>query len=182
MFWNKTFMQYFEQTHEHLLTKIQQTCSKNEIKNKCPFQWLFLSSIYIYVCILNLKKSFLNYVNIHRTKARTSIQKSDLSDEMLLYGCTTWTLTKRIKKKLDENYTRMLRVILSKNPTKHQLYSHLHPISKVIEVRRTRRTHKRRSSKDPYISMQHPTKHQLYGHLHPISKAIQVKLTRRTHE
>ena len=27
---------------------------------------------------------------------------------MLLYGCTTWTLTKRMEKKLDGNYTRML--------------------------------------------------------------------------
>ena len=27
---------------------------------------------------------------------------------ILLYGCTTWTLNKRIKKKLDGNYTRML--------------------------------------------------------------------------
>ena len=46
--------------------------------------------------------------------------KSDLTDEMkrgffqaavaliLLYGCTTWTLTKRLEKKLDGNYTRML--------------------------------------------------------------------------
>ena len=48
------------------------------------------------------------------------IWKSDLTDKMkrsffqaaivsiLLYGCTTWTLTKRLKKKLDGNYTRML--------------------------------------------------------------------------
>ena len=28
---------------------------------------------------------------------------------VLLYGCTTWTLTKRLEKKLDANYTRMLR-------------------------------------------------------------------------
>ena len=28
---------------------------------------------------------------------------------ILLYGCTTWTLTKRLEKKLDGNYTRMLR-------------------------------------------------------------------------
>ena len=28
---------------------------------------------------------------------------------ILLYGCTTWTLTKRLEKKLDSNYTRMLR-------------------------------------------------------------------------
>ena len=30
-----------------------------------------------------------------------------------LYGCTTWTLTKRLEKKLDGNYTRMLRAILN---------------------------------------------------------------------
>ena len=27
---------------------------------------------------------------------------------ILLYGCTTWTLTKWLEKKLDGNYTRML--------------------------------------------------------------------------
>ena len=32
---------------------------------------------------------------------------------ILLYGCTTWTLTKRMEKKLDGNYTRMLRAILN---------------------------------------------------------------------
>ena len=49
------------------------------------------------------------------------IWKSVLTDKMkrnffqaavvsiLLYGCTTWTLTKRLDKKLDSNYTRMLR-------------------------------------------------------------------------
>ena len=55
------------------------------------------------------------------------IWKSDLTDKMkrsffqaavasiLLYGCTTWTLTKRLEKKLDGNYTRMLRAILNKS-------------------------------------------------------------------
>ena len=61
---------------------------------------------------------------------------------ILLYGCTTWTLTKRLKKKLDGIYTRMLRAILNKSwrqhPTRHQLYSHLSPITKTIQVRRTR--------------------------------------------
>ena len=54
------------------------------------------------------------------------IWKSDLSDKMkrsffhaevvsiLLYGYTTWTLTKRLEKKLDGNYTRMLWAILNK--------------------------------------------------------------------
>ena len=62
----------------------------------------------------------------------------------LWYGCTTWTLTKRIEKKLDGNYTRMLRAILNKSwkqhPTKQQQYGHLPPISKIIQIRRTRLT------------------------------------------
>ena len=94
------------------------------------------------------------------TKAWTAINrlsiiwKSHLTDKMkrsffqaavtsiLLYGCTTWMLTKRLEKKLDGNYTRMLRAILNKSwqqhPTRHQLYGHLPPISKTIQVRRTR--------------------------------------------
>ena len=61
---------------------------------------------------------------------------------ILLYGCTTWTLTKRMEKKLHGNYTRMLRAILYKSwrqhPTKQQLYGHLPAIMKTIKVRRTR--------------------------------------------
>ena len=53
----------------------------------------------------------------------------------------SWTLTKRLEKKLDGNYTRMLRAILNKSwrqqPTRHQLYGHLPPITKTIQVRRT---------------------------------------------
>ena len=55
------------------------------------------------------------------------IWKSDLTDKMkcsffqaavvsiLLYGCSTWTLTKHMEKKLDGNCTRMLRTILNKS-------------------------------------------------------------------
>ena len=39
---------------------------------------------------------------------------------ILLYGCTTWTLTKRLEKKVDGNYTRMLRAILNKSWRQHQ--------------------------------------------------------------
>ena len=82
------------------------------------------------------------------------IWKSDLTDKIkhrffqaavvsiLLYGCTTWTLTKCVKKKLDSNYTRMLGAILNKSwrqyPTKQQLYGLLSPITKTILVRWTR--------------------------------------------
>ena len=61
---------------------------------------------------------------------------------ILLYGCTIWTLTKRMEKKLNGNYSRMLRAILNKSwrqhPTKHQLYCHPPPITKTIQARRTR--------------------------------------------
>ena len=100
-------------------------------------------------------------IDTRLTKAWTAIDrlsiiwKSDLTDKMkrsffqpvvvsiLLYGCTTWTLTKRLKKKkLDGNYARMLRAILNKSrrqhPTRHQLYGHLTSITKTIKVRRTR--------------------------------------------
>ena len=71
-------------------------------------------------------------------------------------GCTTWTLTKRLKKKLDGNYTRMLRAMLNKScrqhPTRHQLYGHLPPIMKTIQVRRTRHAGHCWRSKDELIS------------------------------
>ena len=108
-------------------------------------------------------------INTRLTKTWTAIDKLsiiwklDLTDKMkrsffqsaivsiLLYGCTIWTLTKRLEKKLDGNYTRMLRAILNKSwrqhPTKHQLYGHLLPITKTIQVRRTRHGgHSRRST------------------------------------
>ena len=96
------------------------------------------------------------------------IWKSDLTDKMkrsffqaavvsiLLYGCTTWTLTKRLEKKLDGNYTRMLRAILNKSwqqhPTKYQLYGHLPPITKSIQARRTRHAGHCWRSRDELVS------------------------------
>ncbi len=65
------------------------------------------------------------------------IWKSDLTDKMKR---STWTQTKRLEKKVDGNYTRMLRAILNKflrqHPTQHQLYDHLPPITKTLQVRR----------------------------------------------
>ena len=61
---------------------------------------------------------------------------------ILLYGCTSCTLTKHMEKTLEGNYRRMLRAILNKSwrqhPTKQQLYSYLPPITKTINIRRTR--------------------------------------------
>ena len=38
---------------------------------------------------------------------------------ILLYRCTTWTLTKRLEKRLDGNNIRMLRAILNKTRRQH---------------------------------------------------------------
>ena len=96
------------------------------------------------------------------------IWKSDLTDKMnrsffqaaivsiLLYRRTTWTLTKRLEKNLDSNYTRMLRAILNRSrkqhPTKQQLYDHLPPITKTIQIRRTRHAGHCWRSGDEFIS------------------------------
>ena len=84
----------------------------------------------------------------------TQIWKSNLPDHMkrdffqatvasvLMYGCTTWTLTKNMEKRLDGNYTRMLRAVLNiswkQHPTKQLLYGPLPPISQTIKERRAR--------------------------------------------
>ena len=113
-------------------------------------------------------------IDTRLTKAWTAIDrlliiwKSDLTDKMkrsffqavvvsiLLYGCTTWTLTKRLERKLDGNYTRMLRAVLNKSwrqhPTRLQVYGHLPPITKTIQVRRTRHAGHCWRSKDELIS------------------------------
>ena len=114
------------------------------------------------------------HIDTWLTKAWTAINrlsiiwKSDLTNKMkrsffqaavvsiLLYGCTTWTLTKRMETKLDGNYTRMLRTILNKSwqqhPTKHQLYGRLPLITKTIQVRRTIHAGHCWRSKDELIS------------------------------
>ena len=99
-------------------------------------------------------------INTRRAWAWTAIDrllvmwKSDLTDKIkpsfyqaavmsiLLYGCTTWTLTKCMEQKFDDNYARMLQAILNKSwrqhPTKQQLYGHLPPLMKTIQVRQIR--------------------------------------------
>ena len=113
-------------------------------------------------------------IDTRLTKAWTAINrlsiiwKSNLTDKMkrsffqaavvsiLLYGCTTWTLTKRLEKKLDGNYTRTLRAILNtswqQQPTRHQLYCYLPPITKTIQARRTRHARHSWRSKDELVN------------------------------
>ena len=112
-------------------------------------------------------------INMQLAKAWTAINrllviwKSDLTDKIkhsffqavvmliLLYGCTTWTLIKHMEKKLDSNYTRMLRAILNKswrqNPAKQLLYGHLPLIMETIQVRQTRHVRQCWRSNDELI-------------------------------
>ena len=123
---------------------------------------------------MSQKVNFVDFCFIGLTKVWTAtdrlsiIWKSDLTDEMkrsffqaavvsiLLYGCTTWTLTKELEKKLDGNNTRMLRAILNKSwrqhPTRRQLYGHLPPITKTIQIRRARYVGHCWRSKDEPVS------------------------------
>ena len=65
---------------------------------------------------------------------------------VLLYGCTTWTLTRHSKKKLDGSNMWTLHTVLTKpweqHPAKQLLYNHLPPISQTIQVRYTGQIHK----------------------------------------
>ena len=123
-------------------------------------------------------------IDTRLTKAWTAIDKlsiiwkSNLTDKrkrsffhaavvsILLYACTTWTQTKRLEKKLDDNYTRMLRAMLNRSwwqhPTRHQIYGHLPPITKTIQARRTRHAGHCWRSKDELISEVLPWIHE-YG-------------------
>ena len=109
-------------------------------------------------------------IDTRLTKAGTAINrlsviwKADLIDKMKhsffqavivsiqLYECTTWTLTK----KLNGNYTRMLRAILNRSwkqhPTKQQLYGYLPLITKTIQIRQTRHAGHCWRSRDEHIS------------------------------
>ena len=122
----------------------------------------------------NVVSSTKNNINTRLAKTWTAydrpsvIWKSDLTDKIrhsffqaavvliLLYGCTTWTLIKRLEKKLDGNYARMLRVILNKSwrqhPTKQQPYGYLPLITKTIQVKRTRHAGHNWRCKDELIS------------------------------
>ena len=113
-------------------------------------------------------------INTRLAKAWTALDslsviwKSDLTDKIkrsffqaavvsiLLYGCTTETLNKRMEKKIDGNYPRTLEALLNKSwrqhPIKQQLYGHLPPITKTIEVRWTRHARHCWRSKNELIS------------------------------
>ena len=105
-------------------------------------------------CLPRFRLSVLWKSDLTDKRKRSFFQAAFVS--ILHYGCTTWTLTKRMEKKLDRNYTIMLRAILNKSwkqhPTKQQLYCQLPPITKTIKIRRTSDAGHCRRSRDELIS------------------------------
>ena len=75
-------------------------------------------------------------INLKRDFFRATVET------VLLYGSTTWTLTKKLEKKINGTYTRMLRVCLNilwnQHPTKKLLYGNLPPVTETIKERRLR--------------------------------------------
>ena len=143
--WMQTKMEYLCFDGEGAISSL------NDDPLKLADKFTYLSSIV---------SSTESVVSIRLAKALTAIYRllilltSDLSDKIkraffkvvvvpiLLYGCTTWTLTTHREKRVDENCTRMLWVILEKSwkqhPTNPKLYGYLPPITKTIQVRRTK--------------------------------------------
>ena len=88
-----------------------------------------------------------NDINPRLAKAWTAIESLSVITQFLQSSGSIDTAISmyymdRTEKKLDGNYTRMLRAILNKSwrlhPTKQQLYGHLPPTTKTIQVIRTR--------------------------------------------
>ena len=122
--------------------------------------YLFYIYIYIYIyiytarlyCCITLLYSIQLYIYIY---IYIYIFQA-VAVSVLLFECTTWTLTKRLENKIDGSCTRMLRAALNKSwkqhPTKKQLYGHLPPIIQTIRERRTRHAGHCWRSSDELIS------------------------------
>ena len=61
---------------------------------------------------------------------------------ILLYGSETWTLSKKLEKRLDGTYTRLLmrvqNISWKSHPTKTYIYNTLPPVSSLVQTRRVR--------------------------------------------
>ena len=122
------------------------------------------AALYVHFRLNNLRKR-MNLLS-HKLWVRSSIQweinfpiKTPFFNQQscpyYYMGALHWLWQSVLRKKLDGNYARMLSAILTKSRKQHstmqQLYGNLPPISKTIQIRRTRhggyswRTHRRRS-------------------------------------
>ena len=121
----------------------------NNIKEVNEFTYLG-SNIHSTENDINIRKgkawsALIKLNKIWKSKLPNKLKRNFLQaivETVLLYGSTTWTMTKKQVKGLDGTYTRMLRAALDisweEHPTKKDLYGHLPPISAKIIERRLR--------------------------------------------
>ena len=61
-------------------------------------------------------------------------------EPILLYGSETWTLSRKLGRRLDGTYTRLLmraqNLSWKRHPTKSQIYEKLPPVSSLVKARR----------------------------------------------
>ena len=101
--------------------------SEKDINTRIGQAWSALSKMkVIWKSVMKKKLK----VNLFRTTVET----------VLLYGSSTWTLTKELARKIDGTYTRMLREVLNVSWKMHitnkELYGDLPPITTTIRERR----------------------------------------------
>ena len=61
-------------------------------------------------------------------------------EPILLYGSETWTLSKKLEKRLDGTFTRLLmrvqNISWKRHPTKKEIYGTIPPVSVIVKARR----------------------------------------------
>ena len=103
------------------------TNTDNDMKSRIGQAWGAINS---------LDKVWKSTIKKH---TKTKVFKATV-ESILLYGAESWALTRALKKKLDGNYTRMLRraynISWKSHPTNKSLYGNLPKISSVVRSRR----------------------------------------------
>ena len=118
------------------------TSSEKDIKVRIGKAWGALQKMNT-IWKSNLKRELK--ISLFRTTVET----------ILLYGATTWTLTKSLERKLDGVYTRMLRAALNiswkSHTTNKVLYGKLPPVSLKIKEQRLQFSEHCQRSKDEVV-------------------------------
>ena len=145
LFLNETKTEYINQTSD-ILSHIK-TLAGTILKEKDDYVYLgshISSSEKDFMVRKGMAWSACN--NLHKiwiskldTKIKIQLFKC-LIEPILLYGCETWTLSKKAEKRLDGTYTRLLMRVKNlswkHHPTKHQIYGSLPPVSSIVQSKR----------------------------------------------
>ena len=145
LFLNETKTEYINRTSD-ILSHIK-TLAGTVLKEKDDYVYLgshISSSEKDFIARKGMAWSACN--NLHKiwiskldTKIKIQLFKC-LIEPILLYGCETWTLSKKAEKRLDGTYTRLLMRVKNlswkHHPTKLQIYGSLPPVSSIVQSKR----------------------------------------------